>query len=250
MSRLSGFVRSWVLPFADPRRPASLVRLPGFFLDFLRYRKRALGEPVHLRDAYPCLLDRTTRTPFDPHYLYQGAWLAHRLADDRPTMHVDIGSSVLLISVLSGQVPIVFVDYRPLAARLTGVTSVAASVTSLPFADRSIASLSSLHVVEHVGLGRYGDPLNPEGSRQALHELERVLYPGGRLYLSVPVGRPRVCFNAHRVFDPTSIPPNLPGLACREFSVVDDSGRFIERADPTDFRDLEYGCGMYLLEKG
>jgi len=249
MSRLSGFVRSWVLAFADPRRPASLVRLPGFFLDFLRYRKRASGEVTRLRDAYPCLLDRTTRTPFDPHYLYQGAWLARRLARDRPAMHVDVASSVLMISVLSGQVPIVFVDYRPLAAMLAGVTPVAGNITGLPFADGSIASLSSLHVVEHVGLGRYGDPLNPEGSRQALRELARVLAPGGRLYLSVPVGRGRVCFNAHRVFDPTSIPPSLAGLACREFSVVDDSGRFLERADPADFRGLDYGCGMYLFER-
>ena len=250
MSGLERFVRSWVLPFADPRRPASLVRLPGFFLDFLRYRKRASGEAAQLRDAYPCLLDRTARTPFDPHYLYQGAWLARRLARDRPATHVDIGSSVLTISVLSGQVPIVFVDYRPLAAKITGLTPVAANITRLPFAEGSIASLSSLHVVEHVGLGRYGDPLNPEGSRQALRELARVLASGGRLYLSVPVGRGRVCFNAHRVFDPTSTPPSLPGLVCREFSVVDDAGRFIEHADPADFRDLDYGCGMYLFEKG
>ncbi|HVO49246.1 MAG TPA: DUF268 domain-containing protein [Steroidobacteraceae bacterium] len=249
MTALERFVRNWVLPFADPRRPASVARLPEFFRDFLRYRQRTSGEVVRLREASPCLLDRTARTPFDPHYFYQGAWLARRLADQRPAMHVDVGSSVLMISVLSGQVPILFVDYRPLNAGLPAVTAVAANITELPFADGSIASLSSLHVVEHVGLGRYGDPLNPEGSRQALRELARVLAPGGRLYLSVPVGRERVCFNAHRVISPDKILGWAPGLYLEAFALVDDQGRFSEPAPLTAARSLEYGCGLFVLSR-
>lgn len=249
MRPLERFVRNWMLPFADPRRPASVIRLPAFFRDFFRYRQRASDETVRLRDTYPCVLDRTSHTPFDPHYFYQGAWLARKLAATSPEIHVDVGSSVLMIGVLSGQVPTVFVDYRPLAASLSGLVSVAADILALPFADESVESLSSLHVVEHIGLGRYGDTLNPEGTRSALAELARVLARGGRLYLSVPIGRSRVCFNAHRVFDPVEISRDWPNLRCLAFAVVDDEGAFIEDAEPGDFRRLDYGCGMYVLEK-
>jgi SAM-dependent methyltransferase len=106
-------------------------------------------------------------------------------------------------------------------------------------------SVSSLHVIEHIGLGRYGDALNPEGSRLAAGELARVLRPGGRLFLSVPVGRQRVCFNAHRVFAPTTIVLLFASLKLRTFALVDDSGRFSEDIAFDGVGDLDYGCGMF-----
>jgi len=72
---------------------------------------------------------------------------------------------------------------------------------ALPFADNSIESLSSLYVVEHVGLGRFGDDFDPWGSEKAIKELKRVLKIGGNLLFSVPVDNEnRVYFNAHRAF--------------------------------------------------
>src|SRR3954454_20645469 len=159
-TRLRGLARSWLLPFIDPRQLASLLYLPKFLLDLRRYRKRATAETVRLADAYPCLSDRIPLTPFDPHYFFQGAWLARRLTQMRPAQHVDVGSSVMMISVLSAQVPLIFVDYRPRQAALAGWSSVAGDLMQLPFADSSLESVSSLHVIEHVGLGRYGDPLD------------------------------------------------------------------------------------------
>jgi SAM-dependent methyltransferase len=242
---LKGFARRWVLPFADPRQLAALVLLPKFFLELKRYRSLAAGESVPWYDAYPCLSDRVTHTPFDPHYFYQGAWLARRLSRTNPSLHMDVGSSVAMVSVLSAGVPMVFLDYRPLAVKLSGLQSVAGNAAILPFQDDSVVSLSSLHVIEHVGLGRYGDPLDPEGTRRAAGELERVLQPGGRLFLSVPVGRERVCFNAHRVHAPRTIQSFLPGLRLHSFSLVDDAGRFREDAPFEDAAHLDYGCGMF-----
>ena len=94
-----------------------------------------------------------------------------------------------MASVLSAGVPMVFLDYRPLSVKLSGLRSVAANATNLPFASNSLSSLSSLHVIEHVGLGRYGDPLDSTGTKRAASELERVLQPGGRLFLDFPNGR-------------------------------------------------------------
>lgn len=243
--------RSWLLPFVDPRRLLGLARLPGFLSEWRRYRRAALplGQRVAATDLYPCLVDRVSHTPFDPHYLHQGAWLARRLVERRVSPHVDVGSSVMLVSVLCAHTPLVFVDYRPLAARLPNMLSVAGSVTRLPFADASLPSVSCLHVVEHIGLGRYGDPLDPDGSRKAVTELGRVVAPGGRLYLSAPIGRERVCFNAHRVFAPQTLVAWLPAFSLEGFSLVDDAGRFVGNAAPAAAAGLDYGCGMFELRR-
>ena len=42
-------------------------------------------------------------------------------------------------------------------------------------------------MLEHIGLGRYGDPIDPQGTEKAATELQRVLAPGGDLYLSLPI---------------------------------------------------------------
>ena len=247
--RLKSFLRRWVLPFADPRQLASLALLPQYFLEMKRFRGLAQEESVAFGETYPCLLDRLSKTPFDPHYLYQGAWLSRRLSMTTPQLHVDVGSSVMMLSVLSASVPIAFLDYRPLAVELPGLHCVAGTGTRLPFLDNSVASLSCLHVIEHIGLGRYGDPLDPNGSQEAAGELARVLQPGGRLFLSVPVGRDRVCFNAHRVFGPSTIQSFLPSLRLEALSLVDDRGQFRERVSFDTVTGLEYGCGMFEFVK-
>lgn len=246
---LKQLIRAWVLPFVDPRRIASLLRLPRFVSEFNAYRRLAGSEVARVRDLWPCLGDRSTHTPFDPHYFYQGAWLARRIELTRPTVHVDAGSSVLMVSVLSARVPTVFLDFRPLDSGLPGIIPVAADLQRLPLADASVQSLSCLHVVEHVGLGRYGDPLDPAGSVNALRELARVVRSDGKLFVSVPVGRERVCFNAHRVLAPRTVLAAVDPLTLRSFALVDDAGRFVENAAPEDAEALELGCGMFEFER-
>jgi len=225
--------------------------LPYFWRYVRHWRafQAASTERLSLRDSYPCLTDWLPSTPFDPHYFYQGAWIARRIAARAPAVHIDVGSSVLTISVLSAQVPTIFVDYRPLQATLSNLSNVAGDIQGLPFADCSLQSLSCMHVLEHIGLGRYGDPIDPNGSRKGLLELARVLAPNGRLYITVPIGRPRVCFNAHRVFAPQEIPAVLPDLQLANFSWVTDTGTFHESGQPEDAVDQDYACGFYELVK-
>lgn len=249
MRKIKQILRHWLLAFIHPRPLIGFFFLPRFLLHYVRYVRASQGVGPRLADMQPCLGDWTSHTPFDAHYFYQGAWLARRLARQVPTKHVDIGSSVLTIGVLSAYVNIVFVDFRPIKADLSGLTPIAGSILDLTFADCSIPSLSCLHVIEHIGLGRYGDPIDPLGSEKAAAELQRVLAPGGRLYLSLPVGRQRICFNAHRVHAPATVLEMFGQLKLVDFSWVDDAGSFHESKPINDANQQEYACGMFLFEK-
>ena len=65
--------------------------------------------------------------------------------------------------------------------------------------------MSCLHALEHFGLGRYGDPLDPDGHVKGFSNMASLLKSGGTFYLSTPIGQERVEFNANRVFNPSAI---------------------------------------------
>ncbi len=220
-----------------------------YLKDWVRYRRLAGRERPSFRETHPCLYDRTDATPVDGHYFHQAAWAMRRIAERAPSLHVDVGSHNHWVACMATQVPVKSVDIRPLHLRLEGLECCAGSLLALPFPPESVESISCLHVVEHVGLGRYGDPLEPQGTARACAELARVLAPGGRLYLSLPVGRPRVCFNAHRVTDPSAVADMCAGLRLLEFSVVDDGQRLVEGADPDSYRDAAWACGLYVFAR-
>lgn len=238
----------WLAAMIDFRRLRAMRYMPRYWKHWRQYRARS-AEVLRIADGYPCLSDWVAATPFDPHYFFQAAWLARRLAASSPARHVDIGSDIRMVNVLSAFVPMEFLDYRPLDVALSGLQCFADDLLALSRADASIGSLSCLHVIEHVGLGRYGDSIDPQGSRKAALELARVLAPSGRLYVSMPVGRERVCFNAHRVFAPAGVPGLFPQLNLESFSFVDDAGVFHEDALPNAAEDNEYACGMYVFSR-
>lgn len=248
-STLYQFMRNWGLALTRSQPLPALFYLIRYFSDWRKFRRMNPDEKPRLADTYPCLTDWVRHTPVDPHYFYQAAWLARRLRQETPTLHVDVGSSAMMINILSAWVKTIFVDYRPLRAKLSNVQSIGGDVLRLPFGNAAASSVSCLHVIEHIGLGRYGDPLDAQGSIKAAAELSRVLKAGGRLYISTPVGRERVCFNAHRVFDPQRLADLFPGLFLVEFSFVDDAGCFHENAQPASAQRNEYGCGMYVFGK-
>jgi len=249
MRRLRMLIRHWAIAMLYPRPLLGIFYLPRFIVHWLKYAGSNQGEKVHIFDMQPCLGDWSTHTPFEAHYFYQGAWLARRISAAKIERHVDIGSSVLTISVLSAYVATTFVDFRPLKVSLPGLTSIAGNILNLPFSDDSVASLSCLHVIEHIGLGRYGDPIDPQGSVKAALELQRIVSTGGKLFLSVPIGRERVCFNAHRVHAAATVLQLFSQMKLLEFSFVDDAGQYHDTAEIGDSINLDYGCGLFLFEK-
>jgi SAM-dependent methyltransferase len=251
------------------RRPHALVSM--FLFDPLELLSKWRGLGVYARNAREYSRSNRSRS-FDIrwadlwyrsydrfadagsvtfHYFFQDLWAASQVHEAGVRRHVDVGSR--LDGFVAHVLPfcdVWYVDVRPLGVRIPRLTFTRALLTELPFATGSIPSLSCLHVLEHVGLGRYGDPIDPEGHVRAAAELARVLQPGGTLLFGTPVGRERVCFDAHRVFNPETVVQLFSGLRLAEFSLIDDVGRW--RSEGASFADAQacsYGCGLFRFEK-
>jgi SAM-dependent methyltransferase len=165
---------------------------------------------------------------------------------------VDISSSLHFCTVVSAFIPVKFYDFRPADLKLSQLATDRADLFSLPFEDSSVHSLSCMHVVEHVGLGRYGDSLNPNGDLEAIGELQRVLATGGSLLFVVPVGKPRIMFDAHRIYSYEQILRYFQGIRLEEFALIPDSSDpsgIIYNASKEIADTQRYGCGCFWFKK-
>jgi hypothetical protein len=236
-----------------PERLATLaLRMPRFVRDGRRYRHAQHDRfPLKWSNADPILTDFGAQAgTAHGHYFRQDLWAARRIHAARPALHVDVGSRIdgFVAHVLSFM-PVTVVDIRPLASDIDGLTFIQGNMCRLEFPSNSIPSISCLHAVEHVGLGRYGDPIDPEGCFTAMRELGRVVAPGGRLYLGTPVGEERLAFNSERVFDPRTVVSTLSALRLVSFDAVDDQDRFVANASLTALARAAYACGLFEFTK-
>lgn len=232
----------------------ALLKQPSEALWFLRcyqaWQQKAPKEwQADLNELRPMLGDRhSSAGSARGHYFLQDIWAAQHVYKYQAGKHVDVASRLdgFVGHVLSF-CPVEYVDIRPLTAEVPGLSWVSGSICELPFPDRSVTSLSCLHVIEHIGLGRYGDPVDPESWTIALAELSRVLAPGGQLLIGTPCGRPRTIFHAHRIFSPEHIISALPDLRLVEFSIIadDSASGWVELKNVSEVRDLDYGCGLF-----
>ncbi|NJD56664.1 MAG: DUF268 domain-containing protein [Nitrospirae bacterium] len=227
-----------------------------YCLDYRKFRKLSAGSSrftVSWRDRYPCLDDRTAASQFDRHYVYHTAWAARILAQTRPEFHVDISSYTYFSAMVSAFIPVRYYDYRPADLRLDNLIVARADLLDLPFGSGSIKSLSCMHVLEHIGLGRYGDSLDPDGDLKAIAQLKRVLAADGSLLVAVPIGRPKLMFNGHRIYSYDQIMEYFSDLELADFSLIPDSpqaGGLIPHAARETANNQTYGCGCFWFRKG
>ena len=219
------------------------------FKQLSKEKSRIDGMKVLNKDLQPILGDKTSKISFVSHYVHHTAWAARVLKKEGIKKHVDIGSSHYFAVLVSAFINFEYYEYRPMEIHLSGLFTGKADLTNLDFDDSSLSSLSCMHVVEHVGLGRYGDPIQPDGDLIAMRELSRVLKSGGHLLFVVPVGGPRLCFNRHSIYNPVEILNYFQDLNLIEFSVSTDSGVYSKNVSPSDYIDQVYACGMYHFQK-
>jgi hypothetical protein len=245
--RLGRLVDRTLQPVVDTRKALTAMREVPWFLRSLREYSRLSQEPLAILDLYPQLGDRRALAGIATgDYFHQDLWAARKVFQSGVVRHVDVASRVDgFVAHCAVFTSVVYVDTRPLPGDLRNIEARVGHLGRLPFDDASVGSLSCLHVVEHVGLGRYGDPIDPEGTLKALADLQRVLAPKGNLYLGLPIGRARVCFNAHRITDPDQVTNAMSQLDLVDFAAVDDKGNFVEHSRPDVYRGVEYGCGLF-----
>ena len=242
----------------DPfRLLRSLHALPRFLGNWRIFRKGYSGKLTLM----PCLHDYneeggTTKSE----YFWQDLLVARWIFAAKPQRHVDIGSRVDgFVAHVASFRNIEVLDVRPISTQIPGVVFKQVDLMrgdSLPnFGEGYCDSLSCLHAIEHFGLGRYGDPINPSGHEQGIVNMALLLHPGGTFYLSTPIGQERVEFNAHRVFDPRSIIRLVEsqGLMLQQLTVISGGGEVQEvQVTPETLQVLTeatYNLGIFVFTK-
>jgi hypothetical protein len=221
--------------------------LSSFFKDYLKYKKLEQNTSFSLetQNLFPRIYDKTTNHEIDPVYFIQGSWCARKVFENKPSHHYDIASQALMVGIISQFTPTTMVDIRPLTITLPNLSFVTGDITKLPFKDKEIQSLSSICVIEHIGLGRYRDPLDQFGTEKAAKELSRVLVSGGNLYISVPIDtQSKVYFNAHRAFTRDHVINLFKGLKLVEEKYIYGRKTFDTYAPAKGF-----GTGLYHFRK-
>jgi len=112
------------------------------------------------------------------------------------------------IAIAYGASSVVTVDYN----RLTYQHPQMATFQPQDFdSTRQFGAIISISSLDHDGLGRYGDPLCPDGDLLSMATLRSQLAPRGVLFLSVPIGPDVVVWNLHRRYGPVRLPLLLHG---------------------------------------
>ena len=213
-----------------------------------------------MKSNFPCLdgmrQDASGGT-LDRHYFVQDLYVAQRVFENKPQRHVDVGSRIDgFVAHVAAFREIECFDVRPLEIKAANIRFSTLDITdSATVPDELADSVSCLHVLEHIGLGRYGDKIDPDGWKIALRNLVQMVQTGGRLYVSVPAGRQRVEFNAHRIFSPATILESIKlDTEVLDLLLIDDYGKILNFG--TDIprlieaaQELRYGCLVLTVEK-
>ena len=190
---------------------------------------------------------------FDRDYTYHTSWAARKINEISPSVHHDIGSDLRFVTLVSAFIPVIYLEYRPLEITLNNLETRHADICKLSFPDNHIECLSCLSVLEHIGLGRYGDKLNPKGDLLAISELKRVLAFSGSLLLVVPIGyEPKLQFNAHRIYSHFQILDYFSELNLIEFALIPDNridGNIVIEPSEILLKKQKFGVGCYWFKK-
>lgn len=237
----------------------SIRGIPAYFRDLSIIKKqKGPDNSFVFGPSFLMLGDRYEESgKMSGHYFHQDIFVARRILVNNPERHVDVGSRtdgfVAHVAVFR---KIEVLDIRDQESKVRNVSFRQADILHLT--DNMINafdSVSSLHAIEHIGLGRYGDPADYFGHLKAINNISRMLVVGGKFYFSVPIGNQRIEFNAHRIFSVRYLMDLFQrGFILNNFSFVDDVGDLHEDVEMSSDEvaknfGCQFGCGIFELTK-
>lgn len=239
----------------------SLKGIPSFFYNLFVLKKQIKNgyKDFRIKNYYPQLSDKydSAAGALPHHYFKQDIFIANRIFKNNPERHVDIGSRIdgFVAHVASFRQIEVF-DIRKLELNVPGIHFIQADLMGDDFSYTDYCdSVSCLHVIEHFGLGRYGDKTDVYGFKKGLNNIYRILKKDGKFYFSVPIGRQRIEYNAHRVFSVKYLAELFKDkYKTLSFSYIDDEDNFYESVELKEEYvnnnfNCNYGCGIFELKK-
>lgn len=238
----------------NARRLSLVGQLPRFIRDLREWRRHG-GKVTSI---YPVLSDWQDQAgSASGAYFHQDLLVARKIFAARPSRHIDVGSRIDgFVAHVAVFREIEVLDIRPVTSSIRNMRFLQADMMKNVETLRACTdSLSCLHALEHFGLGRYSDPIDPRGHFKGFQSLINMLQPGGTLYLSFPIGVPVVEFNAHRVFGPAEVLtwPGADALELKAFDFIDDAGKLYENVGMSEIdarcSGLQHGCGVYTFSR-
>lgn len=184
------------------------------------------------------------------HYFHQDLLIAQKIFENNPKKHFDVGSRIDgFVTHVASFRKIDIMDIRPLNLKVGNISSFQGDLCNLNLIEK-YDSVSCLHVLEHIGLGRYGDKLMKDGYKKAIKNLINITSKGGIIYVSVPISNyERIEFNAHRVFNVKTILKEFQDLKLVSFSFVDDNGELYKNIELNGEMKCSFGLGIFEFKK-
>ncbi len=227
--------------------------------DFYCLRKQMkINGDFKFGNPYPILDDKfATSGTMKGHYFHQDLYIARKIYENHPLKHIDIGSRIDgFVAHIAVFREIEIFDIREQESIVKNIVYKQADLMIMGDELKNYCdSISSLHAIEHFGLGRYGDPIDANGHLKAIDNIHKILKLDGIFYFSVPIGKLRIEFNAHRVFSLEYLIKILnKKFTIDRFSYVDDKGDLFENIELTKESintnlNCNYGCGIFELTK-
>ncbi|AWV99688.1 DUF268 domain-containing protein [Arcticibacterium luteifluviistationis] len=237
----------------------NIKQFPSFIKELGDFKKSFKGKYTDWKFSYyPILTDKKDQSgKARGQYFYQDLFVAGLIYKADPKRHIDIGSRIDgFIAHLACFRKVDVMDIRPLNSNIQNVNFIQADLMK-PAADLkdSTDSLSCLHTIEHFGLGRYGDDIDPDGHLKGLESMYQILQKGGTFYFSTQIGPSMVAFNAHRVFSVSYLLSLFETkYELLSFSYIDDNDVLHQKVELTEQGlannfNCKLGCGIFELKK-
>ena len=225
--------------------------------DASMYQKLNRRSAFKIQDQYlwPIISDKYSYAGTINNYFFQDLWAAKLIVKSGVKKHFDIGSRLdgFIAHLLAVDIDVTMIDIRDFPGEIEHLHTIVDDATTLhQISNESIESMSALCSLEHFGLGRYGDQIDPEACFKCFVQIQKKLKKGGKLYISVPIGKERVEFNAHRVFYADTIIRSFSSLHLNEYSCVAE-GKIEYNIDvhkyDSDLHNGEYRYGLFCFTK-